>query len=106
MQKTNKTLFFGIKGILKNVRKKGWDKNALRADMVGISLLEKGFFWGKEGFLGTQGILKALEQRVVNNNNPTFFSILQLSVNYGLLPTRPTRPTQLDIFSTSGNHGG
>jgi len=52
--------------------------------------------------LGTKGILKALEQRVVNNNNPTFFSILQLSVNYGLPPTRPTRPTQLDIFSTSG----
>ena len=52
-KKQNKTLFFGIKGILKNVRKKGWDKNALRADMVGISLLEKGFFWGKEGFLGT-----------------------------------------------------
>ena len=89
---------------MKNVRKKGWDKNALRADMVGISLLEKGFFWGKEGFLGTQGILKALEQRVVKNNNPTFFSILQLSVNYGIpptRPTRPTRPTQLDIFSTS-----
>jgi|SaaInlStandDraft_1057018.scaffolds.fasta_scaffold110042_1 hypothetical protein len=55
MCKKRKKHHFWIKGTLKSVRKKGWDKNALRADMEGISLLEKGFCLGKRGIFGDIG---------------------------------------------------